>query len=736
MDDDRRPRHGARAPLLAGAALLLALVVPGAASAGQYAVVSCDAAPGGAAHAWQPQAGSFNSYSLCPSAGVPTRGMSTRLTGPGDTRFPAGAYSRLWFHAPGGTHIAGLEWSGRMARNACTWQVELRAQGGYGVHPLIRWRGAPGQTSCTTAYEQPHASWHPAPGGTVAVMQNTQCGAQTCPTGATFHTYYSRVVLNDFSPPALSIGGVGNGEWVRADRTISFNASDNIGIKRAQLYIDGHLRGSANYHCDYTHRVPCSNHSGAFPLLTRQLSPGRHRVEVRVYDGSDTPVVAGRTIYVDNTPPAQVTAVVTGGDGWRNGNSFSVGWESAEDGGAPIVAASWQLCEASGEECVIRRIKERDPTAIPPFEVPGDGTHELRVVLHDQAGNVATLRDARPALLRLDREPPAVSIHGTDPSAPIRATATVTDSLSGLAGGQLELRRVGTETWRELATGVEGSQLVAQIDDERYRDGRYELRALARDHAGNATATGVEANGARALRDLPLRIKTRLRVGRPVVRTVRRKVGRAKKRRVVKRRVRRLRPRARVRYKRRTVLRGVLRNPDGQPLHDVPIHVSARQAMPGAGFAAAGIVRTNKRGRFRYRVRGTASRTLRFRYPGTGRIQPTTADVGVRVPASSSFKLTPRRILNGETVTFRGRVRGGPIPANGKLIELRKWTGRKWAPFRVVRTDSGGRWSHTEPVVSVAGVVIFKLRAHLPAEAGFPYARGRTKARRLRVRGL
>jgi hypothetical protein len=180
----------------------------------------------------------------------------------------------------------------------------------------------------------------------------------------------------------------------------------------------------------------------------------------------------------------------------------------------------------------------------------------------------------------------------------------------------------------------------------------------------------------------------------------------------------------------------LLSNPDGQPLEDVPVQVFSRPDIPGAGFAAAAVVRTDRGGRFTYKVRGTTSRTLRFRYDGSSRIRPSSADVKVRVPARSTFRLSPRNIVNGQTVTFTGRVKGGPIPANGKLIQLQKRSGRTWLPFRVVRTNAAGRWRHVEPVVSVRGVVIFHLRAQIPAEGGFPYATGNTRPRKLRVRGL
>ena len=707
------------------------------ASAGQYYVVACDAAPGGASHAWQPQGGSYNTYKLCPTPGGGSpngRGMVTRLT---DRTFGAGEFSRLWFYAPGGTHVLRVDWSGRMARAACTWHVELRADGGFGVSPLLRWVGAPGQTSCETAYENPNVMNLWAPAGTTAVMQNTQCAAATCPSGATFHTYYAGVLLNDFSAPAISMSGVGEGEWVRSDRAVSFDAVDNIGIKLVKFYIDGHERpGALGYGCDYASPVPCSNHSGAFNIPTTQLSAGSHRIEMWAFDGSDTPVGVARNIRVDNTPPAHVTLDLSGGEGWRSINDYGLKWQPVADNGSPIVGGTWELCKPGRTACTTGALTQPNPTALSSVKLPADGAYEFRVALRDQAGNVAALRDARPAMLRLDREAPRVSIDPVDPNTPIRAAATVSDSVSGLGGGQLEMRRAGATTWQELPTAVEGNKLVAQIDDERFSNGRYELRARALDQAGNEASTFAEASGAQAVRQLPIRVVTRLNAGRKVARTVRRVVGRGKRKRTVKRREVRYRETLTVRRKRRAVVRGVLRNPDGQPLHDVPIQVSARPELPGAGFSTAAVVRTDRKGRFSYRLRGTISRTLRFRYDGTSRIRPATSDVTVKVPASSTFTLNPRRIVNGETVTFRGRVRGGPIPATGKLIELRRWTGRRWDPFRVVRTDPAGRWSHTEPVVSVSGFVIFRLRAAIPAEAGFPYSHGRTRARELRVRGL
>jgi len=723
---------------VAAIVLTISVAIPQIAFAGQYTVRSCDAAPPTHnVNAWWVQPGSVNSYALCPSAmggGPNTRGISTRATG---RTFRGGEFSRWWFSAPGGTHITRLDWAGRAARDTPSWAIEISAQGGVSYARLMGYPAQPGATSYGTGFEYPGPVplWTPA--GTTSLTQNTQCGAGSCGSGATMHTYYAAVTLNDFAGPSVSTSGIANNEWVRTVRAVNFSAMDNIGIKTVHLYIDGAVWSTQHFGCDYSRPVPCSNQGGSFNIPTTSLSAGAHRVDVVAVDGSGTTTSSGFSIRVDNTPPAQVTPSVAGGEAWRNTNGFAVSWPSVSDGGSPIVGGGWQLCKAGGGPCVSQPINKANPTAAPVINLSVDGAYELRAVMRDQAGNVASIKDARAALLRLDRANPVVALDAHDANEPLRASASVTDPLSGLAGGQIEIRRVGTNQWHEvdMKKPTTGGRLVGYVNDERLADGSYELRAWAFDHAGNSSSTGLDANSA-SLRQFPVRFKTNLKAGRRVVKTVNRRIGRGKRKRTVRRAVERFRGRLTVRRGRHATVSGVLRNPDGQPLGDVPIRVFARPELPGAGLAATGMARTDKNGRFRYRVRGTTSRTLQFRYDGTSRIRPSTADVKVAVPASSTFALTPRRILNGETVTFKGRIRGRPIPAQGKLIELRKWTGRQWAPFRVVRTDAIGRWQHVEPVVSVRGVVIFRLRANIPAEAGFPFATGRTIARNLRVKGL
>ena len=78
--------------------------------------------------------------------------------------------------------------------------------------------------------------------------------------------------------------------------------------------------------------------------------------------------------------------------------------------------------------------------------------------------------------------------------------------------------------------------------------------------------------------------------------------------------------------------------------------------------------RSARTGRFRYRAGRGPSRTLRFRYPGTQTIRSKVSDVAIRVHSSSSIRVGPRRVLNGDYATFHGRVvdgQGRPVPVQG-----------------------------------------------------------------------
>ena len=437
---------------------------------------------------------------------------------------------------------------------------------------------------------------------------------------------------------------------------------------------------------------------------------------------------------MDNHAPDPVDGTVIGGEGWRKSNGFTIRWPRAEQRFAPIVRARYRLCDAQAT-CSEGTREGTDITEIGDLPVERLGDSTLRVWLEDAAGNHSD-SGAKPMHLRLDPEAPRLAFLPQDPSDPLTIAVRAEDSYSGVAGGEIEMRAKGGRSWHTLTTRLDGHRLVADINDERFREGDYEFRARAVDHAGNEASTGTRTDGALAAVRLPVRVTTRLRAGFVKSRVRRRVVRRRGKRIVVRRRVRVLSPKGRIGFRRRGEIRGRLANLDGQPIDGATVTVLTRQRLPGRDFTTAGFLRTDEQGRFSYRVRGVASRILRFRYEGSRRIRGSTADVAVRVPAAATVTTDRARLLNGQAVTFTGRVLTKPVPSVGKLVEIQAFFRGRWRTISTTRSGSDGRWRFRYRFGATTGVVRYRFRALLSEESGYPFVTGRSRVVAVTVRGL
>ena len=197
----------------------------------------------------------------------------------------------------------------------------------------------------------------------------------------------------------------------------------------------------------------------------------------------------------------------------------------------------------------------------------------------DAAGNHQPANASVPVTLRYDPEPPDLGFEEPSAADPTLVSALVTDKVSGLAGGEIELSAQGSRVWETLPTRQEGSRLRARIDDAaRHPPGTYVLRATARDRATNENSTESRLDGRPMTLTLPLRARTSVRAG--VRRTVRRHGPRPRRRAVLERK-------ARVSFGHRVRVTGVVRTPDGRPLGDAPVQVLARTATsPERALAA------------------------------------------------------------------------------------------------------------------------------------------------------
>jgi hypothetical protein len=693
------------------------LALTAGAHARPYTVVSCDSAGvfGYSTGAWVGVANTGRAYATCPSNGGLTAGLSNRMV---DKTYSVLDHSGHYLTAPPGATITKIRWAGRMARANCTWATFIRALPSNSS--VLGYRNR--QLCDATDFD--NRGWPltlDTPAGTTRLDQLVMCGSDRCPPGATLHSQTIEVVIDDPVPPSVSVSGpLVSGRWVSA-RTGSLpraavSASDNAGIRVVQASLGTDIN-SETISCNFSQVRPCPTPTTRTVIPSiGGLADGRHRMQVTAVDAAGNATPTSRDVYVDNTPPDPVVPDVAGGVAWRRTNDFSVSWVTPASNAAPITRARWKICRTDGT-CPWRGEQTRSPlSSLLGFAVPAPGDFRLHVWLEDAAGNQREAGAVASVPLRFDPDPPEVVFLTPDAADPLRVVLSATDRQSGLAGGDIEMRATGTRTWHGLRTERQGTQLVAYVDDERFRKGTYEFRGHAVDRAGNEASTGKRTDGSAASIRLPARIDTRLAVG------------------MLRSRSRRTGPRfdadVLASFGARLRLTGLLTNADGQPIDGATI-----EAFGETGNFAIGLATTRTNGRFRYVLRASRNRDLVFRYGGSRRIGAATARVRLRVRAASSIQASRLRLRNGQQVTFTGRVRSRPLPATGKLIEIQAYFRGRWRTISTVRTNRSGHWRFPYRFGATLGRVTYRFRAQLPVEGGYPFAPGHSRVAKVVVIG-
>lgn len=736
------------------------------AMAGEFRIASCQA--------------DHLSYSSTAFGDFSTRGMGTRRhcnpEGPGmrgmitqsnlrPGNLPLGSESYVTITAPPGTLIRSFDWAGDGKREDCRWALELRADHPGDQSSVLE--HLPANRECSRKTLKSGASkivrlndgtlsraWfqrnYRQAVGARRIRQRVICqatsGRKQCPGHRRnfLRTLAAEVEFVDYQPPIAEISmdtPLANGTWVSGDQPLNYAAHDNVGVREAHAIASGIDGGNHGRDCDmatsagaFANATPCKDGAGQITVKTKPLAEGTQHLFVRARDTAGNPGdSAPVTARIDNTAPPRVDLILNGGEQWRNRNDFAVSWvEPPETDRAPIAAATAKLCPAAGGGCHQTEHAGTDISGL-PSQVPGPGEWKLSVWRRDAARNEDANLASVPVTLRYDPEPPQLGFEPSPAADPTTVSVQVTDRVSGLADGSIEISRVGSNTWHTLATQRTADRLSARIDDAALPAGDYQLRATARDQASNEASTTQRLDGQPMAVTLPLRIATALQAGIEGRRTVRRVVSLRGKRRTIKRRVNVLRPTAGVVFGRTVQVRGRLTNRDGEGIAGAEVQVLSRSDATAEQLVSA--LRTDDAGAYTYAAAGSASRVLRFAYAGSPIALPAQAEVRLRVPATSTLNVNRPRVFNGQSVRFSGLVRTLPVPARGKLVELQVQLSGRWQTFRTGRTDAAGRWHLSYGFARTRVDQRFRFRVKLPPEAGYPYERGGSRSIQVLVRG-
>ncbi len=156
----------------------------------------------------------------------------------------------------------------------------------------------------------------------------------------------------------------------------------------------------------------------------------------------------------------------------------------------------------------------------------------------------------------------------------------------------------------------------------------------------------------------------------------------------------------------RVRIRGRLTDPAGHALAGAPVRMLER--TDGRWRAITG-VRTRGDGRLTTFTRIGPSRQVRLAYGG--------ASVTLRLKVRAFVLVHVRR--RGELTQVSKRVRGGRIPRAGLRLRLQSRGFGGWRTQATLHTDGLGRFSASGRASARA-----RLRVVVPAQRGYPYARG------------
>ncbi|MBN9621812.1 MAG: carboxypeptidase regulatory-like domain-containing protein [Actinobacteria bacterium] len=727
-------------------ATTLTAASPPSAAAGEFTISSCQA--NGAF-----SSGAFENFA--------TRGMKWRRAcnplGPGlrglvtanvarEGHVAVGSQSAFVLEAPPQTTMTNLRWSGEAHRRDCRYSLQLYAVNADGTSTVIR--NVKAGHGCPKPRSAQGSSW-PRPtsyqlGGATKLVQRVVCmgapGAEFCSSkGQNYlETLTAEATVVDETPPSVSVSSGGpfvGGEWVSGSQTLGYEAIDNTGVKTVQGLIAQVATEPVDRTCDYTQRIPCPSGPGQLHVEADHMPEGTQQFHLQATDAAgNSAESAPVTVRIDNTPPGAVPVAVEGGEAWRNHDAFALDWTNASEGDrAPIVAAHWRICRVGTQECHEGTASGPSIAAVGGLSVPGPGEWEAQVWRQDAAGNSQPQNASVPVRLRFDPEPPELGFEPISAQDPTRIGVHVGDKVSGVAGGEVELSRVGSGVWQPLTTSLEGEELVTRIEDATLPAGEYQLRAIATDKAGNQAASESRLDGQPMKVTLPLRVSTSIEAG-VLDRHVEKKViHRHGHRHVVRHKVSEVVGKSTVAFGTKTAFSGRLLDKSGNPVAGA--QVAVYQDVPEEAEGQVATLTTGSDGSFSYEVTPDSSRRLRFVYSGTATTLPTEGAAEVLVHGTSTLKVKPAHVLNGGAVTFTGQVEGRPLPQAGKLVELQVRLSHEWSTFRTIRTDPQGQWSIEYPFKRTCGVEEYKFRADLPGEAGYPLEPGHSHTVTVTVRG-
>ena len=186
----------------------------------------------------------------------------------------------------------------------------------------------------------------------------------------------------------------------------------------------------------------------------------------------------------------------------------------------------------------------------------------------------------------------------------------------------------------------------------------------------------------------------------------------------------------------RPLLTGRLVTAAGAPISGALLEVMRTTDRPGARMRLEGTARTDRRGRFEFRLKGGPSRRLTVRYRAYSLDPEPSAEsiANVRVRARVRLRVRPRRTTARGRIAFTGWLLGGP-GRSGVQVALYAVDrgGRHRVPVSVLTADRRGGFAFAYRFLRSFAPFTYRFIARVEAQAGYPYAAGSSPVATVRI---
>ena len=204
-----------------------------------------------------------------------------------------------------------------------TWRVWARDQGAQIVGGVFgeNCTAPAGTIGCTFGSDSPMSAASRAVYGINAARIAYSVSCETLPNCprtfqntsiATIKVFGTRVTVTDSTTPSLRVGGpLLSAGWRKPGEVLTYDASDNSGVRAVRLEMGGRTRRVAAS-CDYHLPAPCPGRRASTLRIPDGTPDGSYGARIVAEDASGNQQAASRTISVDGTPPGAVLERASG----------------------------------------------------------------------------------------------------------------------------------------------------------------------------------------------------------------------------------------------------------------------------------------------------------------------------------------------------------------------------------------------------------------------------------------